>query len=58
MQCSVGFSASVRAALPSVVNLRTLKISYPMDLAPGLASLLILRSVRALSLALEYTRGY
>lgn len=55
MQCSVGFSAAVWGTLPSLVNLRTLKISYPTDLAPGLASWLIPRSVGALSLALEYT---
>ena len=55
MQCSVGFYAAVWGALPSLVNLRTLKISYPTDLAPGLASWLIPRSVGALSLTLDYT---
>ncbi|KAF8729792.1 hypothetical protein AX14_006040 [Amanita brunnescens Koide BX004] len=49
-QCSVGFDAAVWGVLPSLANLRTLKISYPMDLAPGLASWLIPRSIRALSL--------
>ena len=55
LHCSVGFCAAVWGALPSLVNLRTLKISYPTDLAPGLASWLIPRSVGALSLALEST---
>ena len=54
-QSSVGFDAAVWGVLPSLVNLRALKISYPSDLAPGLASWLIPRSVRALALTLDFT---
>ncbi|KAK2462534.1 hypothetical protein APHAL10511_005504 [Amanita phalloides] len=56
-QCAVGFNAAVWGVLPSLSHLRTLKISYPSDLAPGLASWLIPRSVRALSLTLDYANN-
>lgn len=50
VQRAVGFDASVWGVLPSLMNLRGLAITYPRDLAPGLASWLIPRSVRALNL--------
>jgi hypothetical protein len=50
VQRAVGFDASVWGVLPSLSNLNCLTISYPRDLAPGLASWLIPRSVRALTL--------
>ena len=53
-QPAIGFDAAMWGVLPTLVNLRTLKISYPADLAPGLAAWLIPRSVRALSLDLDY----
>ncbi|KAG5641529.1 hypothetical protein DXG03_004820 [Asterophora parasitica] len=53
VQRAVGFDAAVWGVLPSLVNLRKLKITYPPDLAPGLASWLIPRSVRALALTLD-----
>src|SRR6266550_6720541 len=58
MQSSVGFDAAVWGVLPSLVNLKTLKISYPSDLAPGLASWLIPRCVRALALTLDLTNVF
>ncbi|KAG6883754.1 hypothetical protein C0993_003992 [Termitomyces sp. T159_Od127] len=54
VQRAVGFDAAVWGVLPSLVNLRNLKIAYPPDLSPGLASWLIPRSVLALSLTLEH----
>lgn len=50
VQKSVGFDASVWGVLPSLVNLKGLTITYPKDLAPGLASWLVPRSVTSLSL--------
>ncbi|KAJ7689485.1 hypothetical protein B0H17DRAFT_937317 [Mycena rosella] len=45
-----GFDAAVWGVLPSLTGLRSLVITYPRDLAPGLAAWLIPRSVRALTL--------
>ncbi|KAF8623132.1 hypothetical protein AX15_006486 [Amanita polypyramis BW_CC] len=55
VQAVVGFDAAVWGVLPSLLNLKALKISYPADLPPGLAGWLIPRSVRALGLTLEYS---
>ncbi|KAJ7152259.1 hypothetical protein C8R43DRAFT_479950 [Mycena crocata] len=49
-QRTVGFDAAVWGVLPSLTGLRSLTISYPRDLAPGLAAWLIPRGVRALTL--------
>ncbi|RDB17545.1 hypothetical protein Hypma_001187 [Hypsizygus marmoreus] len=54
VQRAVGFDASVWGVLPSLINLKGLKITYPADLSPGLASWLIPRSVLALSLTLDH----
>lgn len=53
-QHAVGFDAAIWGVLPSLEGLRGLKISYPSDLAPGLASWLIPRTVLALRLTLDY----
>ncbi|KAF9475599.1 hypothetical protein BDN70DRAFT_813850 [Pholiota conissans] len=53
MQPAVGFDAACWGVLPSLGALRGLKISYPADLAPGLASWLIPRTVLALRLTLD-----
>ncbi|KAJ6558077.1 hypothetical protein B0H19DRAFT_1028677 [Mycena capillaripes] len=45
-----GFDAAVWGVLPSLTRLRGLTISYPRDLAAGLAAWLIPRSVLALTL--------
>ncbi|KAJ7108597.1 hypothetical protein C8R44DRAFT_842911 [Mycena epipterygia] len=45
-----GFDAAVWGVLPSLASLRSLTISYPRDLAAGLAAWLIPRTVRALTL--------
>ncbi|KAJ7100147.1 hypothetical protein B0H15DRAFT_818894 [Mycena belliarum] len=45
-----GFDAAAWGVLPSLTGLRSLSITYPRDLAPGLAAWLIPRSVRALTL--------
>ncbi|TFK61014.1 hypothetical protein BDN72DRAFT_485629 [Pluteus cervinus] len=50
VQRNVGFDASVWGVLPSLTNLKGLVMSYPKDLAPGLAAWLVPRSVRALTL--------
>jgi hypothetical protein len=49
-QRTVGFDAAVWGVLPALIGLRSLAITYPKDLAPGLAAWLIPRSVRALTL--------
>ncbi|KAG6905851.1 hypothetical protein DXG01_000406 [Tephrocybe rancida] len=54
VQRAVGLDAAVWGVLPSLVNLRSLKITYPPDLTPGLASWLIPRSVLALALTLDH----
>ncbi|KAF5376638.1 hypothetical protein D9615_007873 [Tricholomella constricta] len=54
VQRAVGFDAAVWGVLPSLTNLRGLKITYPPDLSPGLASWLIPRSVLALALTLDH----
>ncbi|KAG6890150.1 hypothetical protein C0995_011445 [Termitomyces sp. Mi166 len=54
VQRAVGFDAAVWGVLPSLINLRNLKIAYPPDLSPGLASWLIPRTVLALSLTLDH----
>lgn len=53
IQTQVGFDASVWGVLPSLINLNWLKITYPKDLAPGLASWLIPRNTNSLSLELD-----
>ncbi|KAG6811411.1 hypothetical protein H0H92_007564 [Tricholoma furcatifolium] len=57
LQHAVGFDASVWGVLPSLFHLRSLKISYPADLSPGLASWLIPRSVLALALTFDHVPG-
>ncbi|GLB44437.1 hypothetical protein LshimejAT787_1700640 [Lyophyllum shimeji] len=54
VQRAVGFDAAVWGVLPSLVHLKSLKITYPPDLSPGLASWLIPRSVLALALTLDH----
>ncbi|PPQ94275.1 hypothetical protein CVT25_004932 [Psilocybe cyanescens] len=54
IQHAVGFDAAIWGVLPSLEGLRGLKISYPSDLAPGLASWLIPRTVLALRLTIDY----
>ncbi|KAG5638689.1 hypothetical protein H0H81_010914 [Sphagnurus paluster] len=54
VQRAVGFDAAVWGVLPSLVNLKGLKITYPPDLSPGLASWLIPRTVLALALTLHH----
>ncbi|CAK5263110.1 unnamed protein product [Mycena citricolor] len=49
-QRTAGFDAAVWGVLPTLTKLRTLTITYPRDLAAGLAAWLIPRSVRALTL--------
>ncbi|KAG1769108.1 hypothetical protein EV702DRAFT_978950 [Suillus placidus] len=46
----IGFDASAWGVLPSLINLRSLCITYPRDLSPSLAGWLIPRSVRALTM--------
>ncbi|KAG2363903.1 hypothetical protein BDR07DRAFT_1403054 [Suillus spraguei] len=46
----IGFDASAWGVLPSLINLRSLCISYPRDLSPSLAGWLVPRSVRALTM--------
>ncbi|KAG2076303.1 hypothetical protein BDR04DRAFT_1045844 [Suillus decipiens] len=46
----VGFDASAWGVLPSLINLRSLWITFPSDLSPSLAGWLIPRSVRALTM--------
>ncbi|KAJ7579284.1 hypothetical protein C8J56DRAFT_341215 [Mycena floridula] len=50
IQEAVGFDAAVWGVLPSLANLKGLTMTYPKDLAPGLATWLIPRSVLSLSL--------
>ncbi|KAL0960739.1 hypothetical protein HGRIS_005762 [Hohenbuehelia grisea] len=50
VQRAIGFDASVWGVLPSLVDLKSLAITYPIDLSPGLASWLIPRSVLALNI--------
>ncbi|KAF8873172.1 hypothetical protein CPB84DRAFT_1818005 [Gymnopilus junonius] len=54
VQHAVGFDAAIWGVLPSLEGLRGLKITYPSDLAPGLASWLIPRTVLALRLTIDY----
>ncbi|KAF9497075.1 hypothetical protein BDN71DRAFT_1545874 [Pleurotus eryngii] len=53
VQRAVGFDASIWGVLPSLVTLKSLSITYPLDLSPGLASWLVPRSVLALNLDYE-----
>ncbi|KAG2352100.1 hypothetical protein BDR07DRAFT_1344518 [Suillus spraguei] len=46
----VGFDASAWGVLPSLINLRSLCITFSSDLSPSLAGWLIPRSVRALTM--------
>ncbi|KAF8991615.1 hypothetical protein BDQ17DRAFT_1432957 [Cyathus striatus] len=57
VQRAVGFDASVWGVLPTLTGLKGLTITYPNDLAPGLAAWLIPRSVVALTLTLDYVNG-
>ncbi|KAF9529942.1 hypothetical protein CPB83DRAFT_851864 [Crepidotus variabilis] len=52
---AVGFDAAIWGVLPSLEALKGLRITYPADLSPGLASWLIPRSVSALKLTLDYS---
>ncbi|CAA7262338.1 unnamed protein product [Cyclocybe aegerita] len=54
VQQAVGFDAAIWGVLPSLEGLRGLTITYPADLAPGLASWLIPRTVLALRLTIDY----
>lgn len=54
VQHAVGFDAAIWGVLPSLEGLKGLKITYPPDLAPGLASWLIPRTVLALRLTIDY----
>lgn len=51
---AVGFDAAIWGVLPSLEALKGLRITYPADLSPGLASWLIPRTVSALKLTLDY----
>ncbi|KAG2352713.1 hypothetical protein BDR07DRAFT_1312760 [Suillus spraguei] len=46
----IGFDASAWGVLPSLINLRSLCITFPSDLSPSLAGWLIPRSLRALTM--------
>ncbi|KAI5830762.1 hypothetical protein K523DRAFT_362691 [Schizophyllum commune Tattone D] len=50
VQREVGFGAAVWGMLPTLVALKSLSITYPADLASGLAPWLVPRSVEALEL--------
>ncbi|TFK48125.1 hypothetical protein OE88DRAFT_545076 [Heliocybe sulcata] len=50
MQNRLGYDAAVWGVLPSLAALRNLHITIPGDVAPGLATWLVPRTVRALSL--------
>jgi len=58
VQHAVGFDAAIWGVLPSLEGLKGLKISYPSDLSPRLASWLIPRSVLALRLTIDYNAQY
>ncbi|PPR01862.1 hypothetical protein CVT24_001343 [Panaeolus cyanescens] len=53
VQRAVGLDAAIWGVLPSLEGLKGLKITYPGDLSPGLASWLIPRSVLALTLCMD-----
>ncbi|TFK21456.1 hypothetical protein FA15DRAFT_80606 [Coprinopsis marcescibilis] len=53
LQSVTGFEAAVWGVLPSLEGLRALAITYPVDMSAGLASWLIPRGVRALSVSIE-----
>ncbi|KAH6912250.1 hypothetical protein BKA70DRAFT_829633 [Coprinopsis sp. MPI-PUGE-AT-0042] len=54
MQSAVGFEAAVWGVLPSLEGLKALGITYPADLSAGLACWLIPRTVKALTLSVDY----
>lgn len=54
MQTAVGFEAAVWGVLPSLEGLKALGVTYPSDLSAGLACWLIPRSVKALTLSVDY----
>ncbi len=47
---AVGYDASIWGLLPSIGGLKAVRMTYPRDLAPGLAGWLIPRSVTALGM--------
>lgn len=53
---AVGFDASIWGLLPSLGGLKAVKMTYPTDLAPGLAGWLIPRSVTAMGMELGAQR--
>jgi hypothetical protein len=53
---AVGFDASVWGLLPSLGGLKAVRMTYPKDLAPGLAGWLIPRSVTALGMEIGAQR--
>ncbi|KAG6840008.1 hypothetical protein C0991_009640 [Blastosporella zonata] len=54
VQRAVGLDAAIWGVLPSLISLRGLKITYPSNLSPGLASWLIPRTILALELVLDH----
>lgn len=50
---AVGFDAAIWGVLPSLAKLEALRMSYPPDLSPGLASWLIPRTVSVLDLIID-----
>lgn len=53
---AVGYDASIWGLLPSLSGLKAVRMTYPKDLAPGLAGWLIPRSVTALGMEIGAQR--
>jgi len=53
---AVGYDASIWGLLPSLGGLKAVRMTYPRDLAPGLAGWLIPRSVTALGIEIGSQR--
>jgi len=53
---AVGYDASIWGLLPSLGGLKAVRMTYPRDLAPGLAGWLIPRSVTALGIGIGAQR--
>jgi len=53
---AVGYDASIWGLLPSLSGLKAVRMTYPRDLAPGLAGWLIPRSVTALGIEIGVQR--
>jgi len=53
---AVGYDASIWGLLPSLGGLKAVRMTYPKDLAPGLAGWLIPRSVTALGIEIGVQR--